>query len=89
MNLVKNTLVLALHAATVVSRGVMCAVRVYNGNSFGFTDSCRFGTDTLPAVLSSVSCSSASFLVIHQCDYNSITPSSCTNNDDISVTCSE
>ena len=49
----------------------------------------RYGADTSPTVLSSVDCSTSSYLVILQCSYDSTPPSSCTNSDDVSVNCCE
>ena len=49
----------------------------------------RFGNDSYPTVLSSVDCSTPTYLVILQCSFNSTPPSSCTDEDDVSVQCCE
>ena len=49
----------------------------------------RFGNDTSPAVLSGVNCSTSVYLVILQCSFDSTASSSCTDNDDVSIVCSE
>ena len=48
----------------------------------------RYGTDTSPTVINHVICSS-SYLVILQCLFSTIISSSCTDDNDVSVTCCE
>ena len=48
---------------------------------------CRFGIDVRPALLDDVSCSDSQYQMIFQCTVSRIISSSCTDNNDISVTC--
>ena len=49
---------------------------------------CRFDIDnSITALLSNVSCSTSSYLVILRCSYDDTPTSSCTDDDDVSITC--
>ena len=68
---------------------VICHQLGYTGaSSYSRARDDLFGNDSsLPTLLSNVSCSTSSYLVILQCSYNDTPPSSCTDDDDVSVTC--
>ena len=70
---------------------VICHQLGYTGaSSYSRARDDVFGNDSsLPTLLSNVSCSTSSYLVILQCSYDDTPPSSCTDDDDVSVTCCE
>ena len=70
---------------------VICHQLGYTGaSSYSRARDDLFGNaSSLPTLLSNVSCSTSSYLVILQCSYDDTPPSSCTDDDDVSVTCCE
>ena len=69
---------------------VICHQLGYTGaSSYSRARNDTFGINGRPTLLSNVSCSTSSYLVILQCSYDDTPPSSCTDDDDVSVTCCE
>ena len=48
---------------------------------------CSYGDDRIPAVIDDLSCLNSTYLTIFQCSYSTSVSSSCTAENDVSVSC--